>query len=99
MTRESSNKDSLRGESDQVAAHFQQDQQKQISHCGGARHHSNFAQMEDSLNSRKPKNQSRLAKTKALIDLLTAAAWVVLRPRLAPNAVRLARLAAGLLVV
>ncbi|TME34489.1 MAG: iron permease [Chloroflexi bacterium] len=37
--------------------------------------------------------------TIAQLFLLTAAAWVVLRPRLAPNAVRLARLAAGLLVV
>ena len=37
--------------------------------------------------------------TIAQLVLLTAAAWVVLRPRLAPNAVRLARLAAGLLVV
>ena len=37
--------------------------------------------------------------TIAQLVLLTAAGWVVLRPRLAPNAVRLARLAAGLLVV
>jgi peptidoglycan/xylan/chitin deacetylase (PgdA/CDA1 family) len=75
MTRQSSSKDPPRCESDRVAAHFQQDQQKKISHCGDARHHSNFAQMDDSLNSKEPKNRSRLAKTKALIDLLTAAAW------------------------
>jgi peptidoglycan/xylan/chitin deacetylase (PgdA/CDA1 family) len=54
-----------------VGAHLQQ---KQISHCGRAGCHSDFARMEDSLNPREPKNRSRLEKTKALIALLSAAA-------------------------